>query len=150
LVPKDHPQIAELQAAVKEVGQEAHGAKWSKAQMCLKDGDQIEYDGYAGNWSIKAGTKKRPVLLNRDKSAVSEEDGVLYAGCYVNASISLYAFTNNYGSFISAQLNAVQFARDGEPFGDGSDSGYSDDDFDYIDDDDGFKPFVGAEDDAPF
>ena len=40
------------------------------------------------------------MIINKDKSAVTEEDGVVYAGCYVNASVSIYAFQNNYGKFV--------------------------------------------------
>ena len=59
--------------------------------------------------------QKRPTLSNRQNPIV-EEDGILYSGCYVNASI-------NFGSWTiltvksTASLNAIQFVKDGEPFG---------------------------------
>ena len=60
---------------------------------------------------------------------MAEEDDVLYAGCYVNASISIYAFSNNYGKFVMAQLNGIQFSKAGDSFG--GDGGNAIDDFDH-------------------
>jgi hypothetical protein len=136
LIPKDSDAAKEVQSAIKKAGMEALGADWSKAKLCILDGDTKEYDGYEGTWAVKASTKKRPVIINKDKSAVSEEDGVIYAGCYVNASVSISAFQSKYGKFVQAQLNALQFYRDGEQFGGGGD-GFSIDEFDSIDSDDG-------------
>jgi hypothetical protein len=119
LIPKDSDTAKEVQAAVKEAGMETLGSDWSKAKLCILDGDLKDYDGYEGVWAVKASTKKRPVIINKDKSAISEEDGVIYAGCYVNASVSISAFQSKYGKFVQAQLNAVQFNRDGDAFGGG-------------------------------
>lgn len=140
LIPKDSDDAKAVQAAIKEVGAEVLGKDWSKAKLCILDGDTKEYDGYEGVWAVKASTKKRPIVLDKDKSALTAEDDKPYAGCYVNASISIYAFQNNYGKFVQAQLNAVQFSKDGEAFG-GGDS-FSVDEFDDISDSD--------DDDAPF
>jgi len=48
-----------------------------------------------------------------------EDDGTIYAGCYVNAIISLWAQDNTYGKRINAQLEGVQFCNNGEPLGAG-------------------------------
>ena len=143
LIPKDSDDAKAVQAAIKEVGMEVLGKEWSKAKLCLMDGDSKDYDGYEGVWAVKANTKKRPIVINKDKSALTDEDGVIYAGCYVNASISIYAYQNSYGRFVQAQLNAVQFAKDGEAFG-GGDS-FSIDEFEDVSDGDD-----ASDDDAPF
>lgn len=144
LIAKDHPQLKEIQAAVKAVGQDAFGAKWHKAKMCLRDGDdKPDLKGYEGTFTLKATTKKRPVIVDRAKASVTEDDGLVYGGADCSVSLSLFAFTNAYGDFISAQLNGVQMHGTGEPFG-GNDDGYSDDDFDLDDSpvaDDGDAPF---------
>lgn len=120
--------IEQLRAGVAElISTELKGAKLPADKICLKDGDTIEYDGYAGHYSIKASTKRRPLVIDRDKSPLTEEDGKPYAGCYVNAIISLWAQDNKFGKRINAQLDGVQFHTDGEPFGDG---GMSVDEFD--------------------
>jgi hypothetical protein len=40
-----------------------------------------------------------------------------YAGCYVNATIVVWAQDNEHGKRINAQVKAVQFFKDGEAFG---------------------------------
>jgi hypothetical protein len=141
LIPKDHAQVADIQNAVKEVGMAELGKDWAKAKLCLKDGSEKDYDGYEGNWTLKAATKKRPAIVDIDKTPLVEADGKPYAGCYVNASVTITAFQNAYGKFVQAQLNGIQFAGDGEPFGGGSE-GYSEDDFGVEDSDDsGDAPF---------
>ena len=142
LIPKDSDDAKAVQAAIKEVGTEVLGRDWSKAKLCLMDGDDKDYSGYAGNWAVKASTKKRPIVINKDKSALTDEDGVIYPGCHVNASISIYAYQNSYGRFVQAQLNAVQFAKDGEAFGRGD--SFSVDEFDDVSGDD------ASDDDTPF
>lgn len=141
LVEKDTPMAEEIQKAIKEVGTEVLGKNWSKAKLCIQNGDDRDYDGYENMWALKATTKKRPLVIDRDKSPLTEDDNVIYAGAFVNAKISLYAYTNSYGSFVAAQLEAVQFAKDGEAFGGGA--GASIDDFDDISGDapDGDVPF---------
>jgi hypothetical protein len=89
--------------------------------LCIKDGDEIAedkgYPDYAGMWAVKAGNNKRPTLINRDKTQISEDDNVLYAGCYVNAIVQPWAMNNEFGKRISANLLGVQFVKDGQPFG---------------------------------
>lgn len=88
-------------------------------KICIKDGDDSDYDGYAGHWAVKAGNNKRPTVINRDKTPLVEEDEVVYAGCYVNAIIDMWAQNNQYGKRINANLLGIQFVKDGESFGDG-------------------------------
>lgn len=112
--------VKELQAAIDEkLKTDLKGAKLPSDKICLKDGDQIDYDGYAGHFSIKASNNKRPLVIDRDKTPLSEDDNRLYAGAYVHAIIELWAQNNAFGKRINANLLGVQFARDGEPFGDG-------------------------------
>ena len=146
LINKDDPQLKTVQAAIKEVGEAEFGKDWGKARMPIIDGVTKDYDGYEGTWALKATTKKRPVVVDRDKSPLVEDDGKPYAGCYVNASITINAFGNNYGKFVVANLNAVQFTKDGDSFG--GDSGGGADDFDALDGDTDDIPFESEA--APF
>lgn len=134
LINKDSQadQIKTLQDAINEkLKTDLKGAKLPGDKICLKDGDTIDYDGYAGHMSIKASNAKRPMVIDADKSPLVEDDNKLYAGCYVNAIIELWAQNNNYGKRINANLLGVQFARHGEPFGDGVT--VSADDFETVD-----------------
>jgi len=127
-------KIAEIEAAIDRMLQEnLKGVKLKEDKICLKDGDDIDYDGYAGKMSIKASNNKRPKVLDRDKTQLTEDDNRIYAGCYVNAVIELWAQNNQWGKRINANLLGVQFFKDGEPFSDGAVA--ADDDFDVFDDD---------------
>ena len=135
LIPKsDTKTVATIEQACKQALIEKYGeGKTPKGfKLPLVDGDDKEYQGYADHVCIKASTKKRPTLVYRDKTPIVEEDGILYAGCYVNASIDVWVMDNSYGKKVLASLNAIQFVKDGEAFGSGSNGA---DDFDTIDDD---------------
>ena len=76
--------------------------------------------------SIKASSTKRPIVIDRDKSPLTEDDNRIYAGCRVNAVIELWAQNNNYGKRINASLLGVQFFKNDEPFADGGKGSLSD------------------------
>lgn len=131
--------IAGIKAQIERLMKEELKGKVPSDKLCLKDGDEMGRPEFEGKYTIKASTKKRPLVINRDKSPITESDNVIYAGCYVNAIVSLWAQNNNYGKRINAQLDGVQFCRDGEAFGDGAVSvnefdafgSESDEDFDF-------------------
>lgn len=130
---KEHAEvIKQIQTATDALMKEAFKGKIPSDKLCLKDGDDLGRDEFVGKMTIKASTKKRPLVIDRDKSPIAEDDNIVYAGCYVNAIVSLWAQNNSYGKRINAQLDGVQFYRDGEPFGD---SGISVDAFDAFGDD---------------
>ena len=135
LIPKsDTKTVTAIEQACKAALVEKYGeGKIPKGfKMPLVDGDEKEYQGYEGQMTIKATTKKRPTLVNRDKTPIVEEDGILYGGCYVNASIDVWVMDNSYGKKVLASLNAIQFVKDGEAFGNASNGA---DDFEDLDDD---------------
>jgi len=125
---KEHAKaISEIEAAIAKLQKDELKGKVASDKLCLKDGDEMDRPEYRGKMTIKASTKKRPLVINRDKTPLTDDDNVVYAGCYVNGIITLWAQNNQYGKRINAQLDGVQFVRDGEPFGDG---GTSVDEFD--------------------
>lgn len=117
---KDHAaEIASIQKAIDALVKEAFkGKRPGDDKICLKDGDDMGRPEYEGKMTIKASTKKRPLVINRDKSPITEDDNVIYAGCYCNFILTLWAQDNQFGKRINAQLDGVQFVRDGEAFGD--------------------------------
>jgi len=131
---KEHATvISQIEAEILRLQKEEIKSKVSSDKLCLKDGDESGRDEFAGKMTIKASTKKRPLVIDRDKTPITEDDNKVYAGCYVNAIVSLWAQNNQWGKRVNAQLDGVQFARDGEPFGDG---GISVEAFDAFGDDD--------------
>ena len=138
LIPKsDTKTVTAIEQACKQALVEKYGeGKVPKGfKMPLVDGDDKEYQGYADHVCIKANTKKRPTLVNRDKTPIVEEDNILYGGCYVNASIDIWVMDNSYGKKVLASLNAIQFVKDGEAFGTKSEGA---DCFESLEDDDDF------------
>ena len=118
LINKSDPIVKEIQSEINRlIKEDLKGSKLAEDRICFKDGDDIEYEGYKGCYSIKAANKKRPMVIDRDRTPLSEDDNRIYAGCYVNAIIELWVQNNAYGKRINANLHGVQFFSEGEPFG---------------------------------
>jgi len=139
---EDHEDlIKKIQAGIKVVIKETlKGKSPGEDRLCLKDGDESEREELRGCYSIKASSKKRPMVIDRDKTPLTFEDERPYAGSYVNAIISLWGQSNSWGKRVNANLDGVQFCAHGEPFGA---PGIEADAFDAFgsDDDDGDLPF---------
>jgi hypothetical protein len=127
LIPADHPQIEEIRAAQNAIAKE----KWrdkaaaivrgldKQDKLALHDGDtKSKYDGFPGNFFVSAAAQENaaPTVIDRDRSPLSAKSGRPYAGCFVNASIELWAQDNNYGQRVNAQLRGIQFYADGDSF----------------------------------
>jgi len=135
LFPKSDTKTYDAIMAGIEATKKDAKIKVGADKLCIKDGDDIEYDGYAGHWAVKASNGKRPTVINRDKTPLVEEDEVVYAGCYVNAIIDFWGQNNSYGKRVNANLLGIQFFKDGEAFGDGGKTADADE-FDDIEEDD--------------
>jgi hypothetical protein len=110
--------IKKLEAAIADVAKEKWKDKVPKGlKICMGDGEEKDYDGYDGSMYVSASTKVRPVIVDQKKNPLAEEDGKPYAGCYVNAAISLWSQDNQWGRRVNATLDAIQFVKDGEAFG---------------------------------
>jgi len=135
MFPKTDTKTYEtINAAIEAIKKDNKTPKISADKLCIKDGDDSEYDGCAGMWMVKASNSKRPTVINRDKTPVTEEDEVMYAGCVVNGIIDLWFQNNSYGKRVNANLLGVQFVKDGTPLGDGAKVADTDE-FDDIEDD---------------
>jgi len=128
LIDPADPQVRTLNKAIEDAAREKWGAKSDailkqmrvQDKVCLHDGDlKANYDGFPGNLFVSARNATRPLVIDQDRSQLVEADGKPYAGCYVNASVELWAQDNNYGKRINASLRGVQFLRDGDAFAGG-------------------------------
>ena len=135
--------IKRLDAAIEAVARD----KWSskadsvlkairaKGHVCLRDGDdKSEYDGFEGKQYVSTRSKQRPTVVDRNKVALTEDDGRPYSGCFVNAIVEIWAQDNQFGKRINAQISGLQFVRDGDAFGGGQPA--SADEFDDLGEDD--------------
>lgn len=126
LLDADDPQVAEINQALVAVAKEKWGQKAdailkqlrAAGKVALRDGDEkAQYDGFEGNFYLSARMSTRPTVVDRDRTPLVAADGRPYAGCYVVASVELWAQDNGYGKRINAGLRGVQFLRDGDAFG---------------------------------
>lgn len=117
-----------IEAAIAKVAADKFGKKaatilasvrGNSNKCCYLDGNLKEYDGFQG-MKYLAGHRKDsdgPVLvIDRDKTPLAEGSGKPYAGCYVNASVDIYA-QDGQNSGIRCGLIGIQFHRDGDSFG---------------------------------
>ena len=123
-----------IRQALQKVAEEKWGVKHApilkaalaannSQKMCYWSGDVKEYDGYAGMMALTAKrgeAKGRPLVIDKDKSPLTEADGKPYAGCFVNASVEIWAQANKFGNTLRCELLGVQFAADGDAFSAGS------------------------------
>ena len=140
LIAKTDPQIAAINATIAAVAASKWGEKkapemitllTAQDKVCLHDGSlKTQYEGFDDALYISARSSTRPLVIDTDKSALVEADGRPYSGCYVHASVDVWAQDNSYGKRINAQLQGVQFLRDGDSFGGGVPA--SMDDFDDV------------------
>jgi len=116
---KDAKVIAKITAAINGlIKSELDGKKLSADKVCLRDGDDKDYDGYAGQMFVSAANKKRPQVVDRDSTTpLVEADDKPVAGDYVDAVVRLWAQNNNFGKRINASLEVVRFRKSGEHFG---------------------------------
>ena len=114
------------------------GLKGNSNKFCYQDGKTKAYDGFEGMWFTAAHRKVQdgpPLLLDSDKSHlihkneqgtpildesnniqwVPGKEGRIYAGCYVNASVDIYAQAGQNAG-VRCSLIALQFHSDGDSF----------------------------------
>lgn len=134
LDPKgNNAMIKEILAATEAAAKEKWGAKAlqivqelrKKGMVCYHaepktNGAGEVYDGFEDMHYVSTRGKTRPLILDRDKSPLTAADGRPYSGCYVNASIEVWAQDNGFGKRINASLKGLQFVRDGDAFGGGA------------------------------
>jgi hypothetical protein len=120
-----------IQLAIKQVASEEYGkrtdanlAAWGAQpqKFCYLDGNTKEYEGYEDRMYLACHRKQKdgpPTLLDRDKSVLGIASGRPYAGCYVNASVEIYA-QSGQNPGIRASFAGIQFVEDGDSFGGGA------------------------------
>ena len=140
---KNKAQVKLVEDAIMASATEAYKGKAAKLveqyrndsnKFCFKDGDKVTWDGAEGMMVLAAhrkGSDGRPLLLDGKKNNITEDDGTLYSGCYVNATVDIWAQTGENAG-IRCSLTAIQKCGDGDAFS-GAGKG-SVDDFDEVED----------------
>lgn len=142
LIDASDPQVKAIEAAMLAAVEEKWPGKGAKMlasfdtrNKAAKDGSKVrpEDSNYEDTLVVSASNKSRPLVVDKKRNPVTEDDGVIYAGCRVNAKIRFFAY-DNVSKGVSASLLGVQFAGDDKPLG-GSSVAKADD-FEDLDDDD--------------
>lgn len=120
------------------------GLRGNSNKYCYQNGNtKPDYDAFPGNMYIGAHRQKKdgpPLLLDSVKDPATGKaakltgaEGRIYAGCYVNAKISIYCQAGQ-NSGVRAGLLGIQFAGPGDSFGGAGRA--KEDDFDAVEADD--------------
>lgn len=139
LLPADNKQVAEIEKITEDL---VLGHSWKDAprddkdneyaksllktlgkkdRLALHDGDDKQkWAGFPGTMYLSPSSDTRPTTVNRDRSPLTKDDGVLYSGCYANAKVEIWVQDNGFGERVNVGLLGVQFVRDGDSFGAGS------------------------------
>jgi hypothetical protein len=123
IITRDHPQLAEIVAAMKAAAVNKWGAKAEEMytmlkagdKLCLHDGDvKAAYAGYKGNLYLNASNELRPLVIGPDRAPLTAADGKPYSGSYGNMIVDFWAQDNQFGKRINASLMGAQHVSDGE------------------------------------
>jgi hypothetical protein len=140
LLPKKFAAKPELDKICKLLTDDKWGKKGPSilkaiqmtGKIFVRDGDtKPDYEGFPGTFFISARSKVRPNYFDQQKQEITEAQGILYSGCYVNVNLEAYAYTKGNNG-LGARIRGVQLLRNGEAFGGGGPPA-SDDEFDEID-----------------
>jgi hypothetical protein len=119
LFPKT-ADLSALKAAAAAACEKKWGAdrnKWPKGMRSpFRDGDEKDYDGYAGMIFIAASSATKPGVVNQSVKPVTDPAEV-FAGCYCRATVQAFAYDKAGNKGVGFSLHNVQKLRDGEPFG---------------------------------
>lgn len=127
LIPKDHPDVAKIEAAIDaayKANKESlfKGMPKTSPKMWnpLRDGDEWIEDHpdateYEGMYFLKAASKSQPQVFDADKQELFDLDEV-YSGCYCRGVIVCYPFNNKSKGF-GFYLNSLMKMADGERLG---------------------------------
>lgn len=115
-------------AKLKKAGEEVKKAKWGNKipklkadRVCVRDGNEEDWEGYAGMYYVSGSNKDKPSLMLRQKDSKGNwkeaKPGDIYSGCYVNAIVRLWAQdSEDYGKRMNCSIESVQFNREGKAF----------------------------------
>ena len=102
-------------AAAKEAKWGNKPPKLKSDKICFRDGDD-DADETKGMMICVASNSKRPITLDENGDDVTEADDVLYAGCYVDMIVRIWAQDNEFGQRINASLEGVKYRDEGAAF----------------------------------
>ena len=121
LDPNDPEQKAQIDNIVSIAERLKKEKKWGKQRLTgvcygYADDNGYSYEGWQGMFYVKASNQRHPLVVDNKGRDITEEDGTLYAGCYVHANVTLWTQDNQWGKRINANLRGVMFVKEGDAF----------------------------------
>lgn len=141
--------LSGMKKAINDAAVEAFGekSKWPKGlSLPWRDGDDTDYDGYQGHYSVSCKTKNKPVVVGKDKEPI-EDASEIYGGLFGRAVLVAKATESGGRYFISLYLQGFQKIEDGPRFGGGINV---DEDFDDLEEDEANDADEESDDDMGF
>ena len=126
LYDKDGEVSKQLDEAIDSQGVAAFDKTWPSVKKglvvkdkCIKhNGDDKDYDGFAGMGYVIAYSDRRPDVRDRAAAPVTEADDVVYSGCYVDVILDISVYNHKvYKAVAAVSLLGVQLRADGERLG---------------------------------
>ena len=120
LIDKDSKDIENLEAVIEAAKKDGMDSLWKgkkprSIESPLHDGDDVDYDGYEGNYYLSTKIYNIHEMHYFDRNNVATDCSEFYSGCYARASLEFFA--NNTGEpRICCKLVAVKFLADGDAF----------------------------------
>lgn len=109
-------------AALKQMAKDVAAEKWPGKKLPkglkspFRDGDEVEWDGFAGCTFVRATSKYQPGIVGRDASRAIVKAEEFYAGCYARATVNCFAYDTAGNKGVAFGLQNIQFLEHGEPF----------------------------------
>lgn len=127
MLPKDHPQLKDVEAAIEKAKQDgieknkftAAQTKASSFKSCIRDGDEEYATGerpahYVGHKFFNANNKDQPGIVGPDMNPLMDKNQ-LFSGCYCHVDVNFYPYTHpEGGKGIGAGFNNIMLVREGE------------------------------------
>ncbi len=119
LFPKEGENKADL-TKLKAAAAKAAKEKWPTGipkglRSPFRDGDDVDWDGFEGNFFIRATSVYAPKVINRQEEPLLTEEE-FYAGCWAYATVNAYAYEKKGNKGVSFGIQNLLFVRDDEPF----------------------------------
>lgn len=131
-------------ANLKSLDPKSYVSTTGKNGWPLRDGDVVEWEGFAGCYFIRASSQYQPGMVDAKLQPIIDKQAV-FGGLICRAQVNAYAYDNNGNKGVTFGLNNLQILKDdgtvysGRPdpsgvfdaFGEGgsAESGYEDDPF---------------------
>ena len=87
-------------------------------KLCLRNGDDLGKEEYEGMMVLSASNKKRPIVVNKAREPITEDDEMIYSGCIGHVNVDVWKQPDKkFGKRINCELLAFQWTAEGTRIG---------------------------------